>query len=92
MRGGLSAPSAHHFFLCLLALRRLRYLCLDIFLRLFLISEPIYTSVRISKEQAGKPVGCLVAASRSNPGTFTLHEPDGGQPQLHHPAAHEVGS
>jgi hypothetical protein len=27
--------------LCRLALRRLRYLCFDIFLRRFLISEPI---------------------------------------------------
>lgn len=39
---GLRGPSAY-FFLCLLALRRLRYLCLDIFLRLFLINEPMQT-------------------------------------------------
>ena len=32
--------SPNHFFLCLLAFCRLRYLCFDIFLRRFLISEP----------------------------------------------------
>lgn len=30
-----------YFFLCRLALRRFRYLCFDIFLRRFLISEPM---------------------------------------------------
>ena len=37
--------------LCRLALRRLRYLCFDIFLRRFLISEPIITSATIIKTE-----------------------------------------
>ena len=37
-------PLYGYFFLCLLALRRLRYLCFDIFLRLFLINEPMNSS------------------------------------------------
>jgi hypothetical protein len=37
-------PLNAYFFLWRLALRRLRYLCLDIFLRLFLINEPMQTS------------------------------------------------
>jgi hypothetical protein len=38
--GLATGGSLHTFFLCLLAFCRLRYLCFDIFLRRFLISEP----------------------------------------------------